>query len=467
MSQDTQAAIARMSDFVYDRQNWRDELNNAIKPYLAKWAKRMREAAKTSHELGQALPEMLEIEDYDTLLTAVGNAYKIGGAVAKTFTEETSRILYFVYRLTFEFPADVAQTERDRLIEQFGLVSKLTGKVNPGTLKRMNASAHRPLCVAESIMLGQCPVKIDETLASFAKRVLKDGYTYVDAGQTVPFSEDDIMSWVKRRWDVILSEKANTVPKLVKVFEKDHDKTATVHQTRKENRSQAKIDKQVSEFVSGKVNWNGMTLDAQSDLTNQFQKRGMPIIDDISVRILTLALLPQAEPEKVVDALAELPRIEHRLKELLSMSKDKRLVKIEHDRQDAVSAASVDATKAAEKLDRTTSDRSIETQAANIVAQRELAEAGKEAKEQPRDFHGARSDRLTVTKALGIDSLLEADSVNLTLTADGKKALVTFTNGRDDASLPADIYISAQRFYSLRKKVGLKRAQAQAMRIAL
>lgn len=144
-------------------------------------------------------------DDYASGMKNASKVYKVGLSLSGEIAQESKDLLFFLWRLSFRY--SIYQEFQTDIVDLFSLRSKATKEVNESQMSKLNASRLRPLCVAKSILLGECARKQDETLASFAKTILRLGYTVPDGelgkdGRRKA-SEDDLYNYVETHWSTL------------------------------------------------------------------------------------------------------------------------------------------------------------------------------------------------------------------------------------------------------------------------
>ena len=199
-STDAQKAVDRLDKSVNAKIDERQKMLAIIAPPLQAWLRRRNAQIK---QMGEELPavQFSDASDWDDLMVGIGLFYQRQQELNQESAQENKALLAYLYRVTFEFSSVVGIAERKRLQLVFGLVNKVTKEVNANQLKKLNALAHRPIVVAESIMAGTVPFKMDETLGSFAKKVVDDKYVYTEDKKEIFFTHSRMRQFMTEHWD--------------------------------------------------------------------------------------------------------------------------------------------------------------------------------------------------------------------------------------------------------------------------
>jgi len=177
---------------------------------------------------------------------ALGAFYKVAGSLGQDAQDQARRMLWYLWRLAFEFPK--ARSLHSTIFEDFGLggLKKTLPEGDPKTslLKKLNALQHRPLCVATSILQGECGTTSDEEIGAFMSYIAKSGYTVPDGKSP---DQHFMFRFVAEHWAELKNQPKK---KMVIVWEKYHGQPAgvarVVQANNLENRHQVLADKILS-----------------------------------------------------------------------------------------------------------------------------------------------------------------------------------------------------------------------------
>ncbi len=164
--------------------------------------------------------------EYKEGMSTAGSLYQNAQGLSRDLGEKGKDLLHFLWRLSFNYNA-VGDEIRSDIANDFGLINAISKTVNQSQLARLNASQHRPLCVAEGILTSKCPRKRDATLASFANELYDLKYTFVNPdGATITLTPDNpnhanfIYMFIESRWSELVD--LTSVGAMLKVWESIH-----------------------------------------------------------------------------------------------------------------------------------------------------------------------------------------------------------------------------------------------------
>lgn len=209
-SVDAQKAVDRLDKAVNAKIDARNRMVSIIAPHLQTWLAKRNEQIGLA---GESLPKLdfAKSDSWESLMETVGELYTVQHAFSANATQQTKGLLAYVWRVTFEFPSSVGLTERETLKETFGLISEKTGAENKAQIKKLNATANRPLCVMQSVMAGEVAFKRDEVLGSFVSTVVKNNHTFTDEhGKRIKFDHAHMRDFIRDQWEKIKGLKTKT-----------------------------------------------------------------------------------------------------------------------------------------------------------------------------------------------------------------------------------------------------------------
>ena len=238
-----QKHVDRMDKAVTAKIDERAKMLGIITPTIQVFYDRRKEQlAKRKESLVEI--DFSESSDWDTLMVGLGMLFQAERKSNRQAERENKGLLAFVYRTTFEFSTSVGQSERDRLQVVFGLKG-ITDTPNKALLKKLNALQHRPLCVSQSIMLGEVSFKMDETLASFAKKVVQSNYVYVGNDETKSIDFPYMRDFIGANWEDLKPLKTVTALMGYFTIQKGYALSEEQEVKNKAQRAQERITKAV------------------------------------------------------------------------------------------------------------------------------------------------------------------------------------------------------------------------------
>jgi hypothetical protein len=247
---DASAAVAALEKSVQRQMDAWTRYWNVAFPLVKDWRKRI---AKSLAEIGEDITNGgsdISTEDTEKAFSAAGFLYQKVGGLGRDWQGEAANLLHYLWRLSYEHNTS-GESIRNQLIDDFGLRSTTTKVVPESQLAKLNASQHRPLCVAESILKNECPRKRDETLATFSTELISNGYTVTIAGDKKrDATAKDIYAFIDAHWSELRG--LTTSSAMVKVWKSVHGESADVLKRRGENRRKSREDRWKDAILTGK-----------------------------------------------------------------------------------------------------------------------------------------------------------------------------------------------------------------------
>jgi hypothetical protein len=248
---DASAAVAALEKSVNRQMEAWTKYWRIAHPLVKSWQARVSHtiAGTLDAENGASVTASI-VQDADKGITATGKVYTLVKDLSGGMGQEANNLLYYLWRLSYRYNAD-GESIRNRLIEDFGLRNETTKTVSISQLAKLNASQNRPLVVAESILKGECPRKRDETLATFAKNLVADGYTYKDGkGKDTEVDSDMVYNFIEGNWAVL--KDCQNVSSMIKLWVSKHSEPSDVLKRKAENRRLSREERWVRDIVVGK-----------------------------------------------------------------------------------------------------------------------------------------------------------------------------------------------------------------------
>lgn len=239
-------AVQSMVSKVKAKQDDRVKFWSIAHPLIADWHKR---AVVILSDNGETFTQGIDGQ-YKSGLSSAGATYKVAKSLSGTLTTESKGLLFYLWRLSYRFNS-VGQEIRGDITDDFGLRSATTKQIPDSQVKKLNASQHRPLCVAESILSGACAMKQDERIASFMRQIASDGYKVsASNGSRRVVNDDDLYNFVEAHWSKMVN--LSSVGDMVKLWVEQNGETSDVKAKASERRNKTREERWVDGILTGK-----------------------------------------------------------------------------------------------------------------------------------------------------------------------------------------------------------------------
>ncbi len=242
----TDQGVQNMVKTVSKRQDDRVKFWAIAHPLIADWHKR---AVAILSDNGETFTQGIG-KEYKGGLSSAGATYKVARSLSTALQGESKGLLFYLWRLSYKFNS-VGSEIRDDITDDFGLRSATTKQIPDSQVKKLNASQNRPLCIAESVLSGDCPIKQDERIASFMSQVIGDGYKVKIANdKRRNANDDDLYNFVETFWAKLAPLKS--VGDMLKIWVEQNGEPSDVKVKASERRLQTREDRWVDGILTGK-----------------------------------------------------------------------------------------------------------------------------------------------------------------------------------------------------------------------